>query len=209
MVSLADRTRSWETHPESVCTYTGNTPGGVSERYYDRRRVYDAQLGRFVIRDPVGYEGSPRSLYEYAGSVVTSASDPSGLGGDTSGVVTADDIRWCRDKCKRKGLEYLRVTKPIFDLWICKLYFRRCQCKPEEKEKKGGYWYCLPKIEVLQMNTWEDPETGETGEYQKKMTCELVGPPQRDHSRHCTYKCPDGTSRFREPTWMKGKKLGK
>ena len=64
MVSLADRTRSWETHPESVCTYTGNTPGGVSERNYYRHRTYDSQLGRFCSRDPVGYL-DPRKSYSY------------------------------------------------------------------------------------------------------------------------------------------------
>ncbi len=46
--------------------------------YYYRHRVYAAKLGRFVSRDPVGYE-SGISLYLYVGGLPTLSRDPSGL----------------------------------------------------------------------------------------------------------------------------------
>lgn len=50
---------------------------GVS---YYRARVFSAQLGRFVGRDPTLYWGGRKSLYQYVASKPLSAADPSGLG---------------------------------------------------------------------------------------------------------------------------------
>ena len=73
--------------------------------------------------------------------------------------------------------------------------------KPPTKPRKREY-YCPPKVVVHQCNTWVDPSTGETGDYAKTMTCDLVGPSLRNHPRHCTYSCPDGTSRFQASTLL-------
>jgi RHS repeat-associated protein len=46
--------------------------------YYYRWRYYDADMGRLIGRDPIGYSGGI-NLYEYVGDNPTNATDPSGL----------------------------------------------------------------------------------------------------------------------------------
>jgi RHS repeat-associated protein len=48
-------------------------------RYYYRNRLYSAQLGRFVSRDPLLYAGSKWNLYEYVRGMPTVSTDPKGL----------------------------------------------------------------------------------------------------------------------------------
>jgi RHS repeat-associated protein len=57
----------------------------TSQRYdpesgllYYKNRYYSTFFGRFMSRDPVGYEGSKWNLYEYVESRVTKLTDPSG-----------------------------------------------------------------------------------------------------------------------------------
>ncbi|HBO43766.1 MAG TPA: hypothetical protein DD670_07510 [Planctomycetaceae bacterium] len=40
---------------------------------------YNSSLGRFVSRDPIGYEGSKSNLYEYVGGRPVQDLDPEGL----------------------------------------------------------------------------------------------------------------------------------
>jgi len=47
--------------------------------YQFRHRYYHAQLGRFISRDPIGYDGGDANLYRYVGNRPTNAVDPSGL----------------------------------------------------------------------------------------------------------------------------------
>ncbi|MDZ7616745.1 MAG: RHS repeat-associated core domain-containing protein [Patescibacteria group bacterium] len=49
--------------------------------YYYRARMYDAELGRFVSRDPIGYEAGSMSLYEYVNASPLSRMDSSGKSG--------------------------------------------------------------------------------------------------------------------------------
>ncbi|HAC89070.1 MAG TPA: hypothetical protein DCF63_00335, partial [Planctomycetaceae bacterium] len=39
-------------------TYTGREWDGQVQLFHYRARMYDAQLGRFCSRDPIGFEGS-------------------------------------------------------------------------------------------------------------------------------------------------------
>lgn len=45
----------------------------------NRMRYLHLQLGRWLTRDPIGYDGSKWNLYEYVSSQVTVEKDPSGL----------------------------------------------------------------------------------------------------------------------------------
>ena len=47
--------------------------------YYYRARMYDAELGRFVGRDPIGYEAGDTSLYQYVHGKPIVGTDPTGL----------------------------------------------------------------------------------------------------------------------------------
>jgi RHS repeat-associated protein len=49
------------------------------ETYQLRRRTYDAQMGRFLSEDPLGFAGGDTNLYRYAENDPVNQSDPSGL----------------------------------------------------------------------------------------------------------------------------------
>lgn len=49
---------------------------------YIRARTYKPSLGRWLTRDPIGFEGSPYDLYEFCKSNVLNRKDPSGLNSD-------------------------------------------------------------------------------------------------------------------------------
>ncbi|WP_255534314.1 RHS repeat-associated core domain-containing protein [Thiohalobacter sp. COW1] len=80
-------------------TYVGQY--GVMEEaaglYYMRARYYDAEVGRFISEDPIGFEGG-LNLYAYVGGNPINAVDPSGecpwclgaiIGGISSGIGAA------------------------------------------------------------------------------------------------------------------------
>ncbi len=65
-------------------TYTGREWDNDIQQYHYRARVYDASLGKFCSRDPIGYEGGP-SVYLYVLGRVLGLVDPSGLKGFIDG----------------------------------------------------------------------------------------------------------------------------
>ena len=58
--------------------YTGREWDNVIGQYYYRARMYDAGLGRFCSRDPIGYR-SDALLYSYVKNAPTKYTDPYGL----------------------------------------------------------------------------------------------------------------------------------
>jgi RHS repeat-associated protein len=54
------------------------TSNATTQIYFYRARYYSPTLGRFISRDPIGYEDS-MNLYEYVGGEATDAVDPMGL----------------------------------------------------------------------------------------------------------------------------------
>ncbi|RCS43282.1 RHS repeat-associated core domain-containing protein [Bremerella cremea] len=60
---------------------------GFTARYFDEatglqyntNRWYNAQLGRWMSPDPIGFEAGDENLYRYVGNEVTVFTDPSGL----------------------------------------------------------------------------------------------------------------------------------
>jgi RHS repeat-associated protein len=59
-------------------TYTGREWDGVLGLYHYRARMYEATVGRFCSRDPIGYVDGP-SFYEFVGTKPTIRTDPSGF----------------------------------------------------------------------------------------------------------------------------------
>ena len=59
--------------------YTGRRLDPETGLQQSRYRYYHAQLGRFINRDPIGYDGSEYNLYEYVGGMPTGFVDPNGL----------------------------------------------------------------------------------------------------------------------------------
>ncbi|RCS44196.1 RHS repeat-associated core domain-containing protein [Bremerella cremea] len=60
---------------------------GFTARYFDEatglqyntNRWYNAELGRWMSQDPIGFEAGDENLYRYVGHEVTVFTDPSGL----------------------------------------------------------------------------------------------------------------------------------
>ncbi len=69
-------------------TYTGREYDAEIDLYYYRARFYDANLGRFVSQDPIGFAAGDPNLYRYVGNAPTSLKDPSGLFVETAMAAT-------------------------------------------------------------------------------------------------------------------------
>jgi len=59
-------------------SYTGREWDATVGLYHFRARWMSPKTGRFLGRDPIGYEGSPFDLYEYCDSSVLIYTDPTG-----------------------------------------------------------------------------------------------------------------------------------
>jgi RHS repeat-associated protein len=59
--------------------FTGRRYDPESGLYYYRNRYMSPDQGRFISRDPIGYQGGSVSLYEYVANRPSSLLDPSGL----------------------------------------------------------------------------------------------------------------------------------
>ena len=60
-------------------TYTGREYDQESGLYYYRARYYNANIGRFITQDPIGFAGGDVNLYSYVGQNPVNGVDPYGL----------------------------------------------------------------------------------------------------------------------------------
>jgi RHS repeat-associated protein len=60
-------------------TFTGREFDQETGLYYYRARYYDAKAGRFITKDPIGFDSGDYNLYVYVGNNPMNATDPSGL----------------------------------------------------------------------------------------------------------------------------------
>jgi RHS repeat-associated protein len=60
-------------------TYTGREYDRETGLYYYRARYYDAQIGRFITKDPIGFAGGDINLYRYVTNNPINWVDPWGL----------------------------------------------------------------------------------------------------------------------------------
>ncbi|WP_146586820.1 RHS repeat-associated core domain-containing protein [Posidoniimonas polymericola] len=87
--------------------YTGRRTDPETGLQLNRYRFYHQQLGRWVTRDPIGYDAGSNNLYEYVGGMPTYYVDPSGLrincanvgGSAGGGIVGSITISVCKDDC--------------------------------------------------------------------------------------------------------------
>ena len=59
--------------------YTGREYDGITGLYFYRARWYDAQVGRFISEDPIGFNGGDVNLFGYVNNNPLMFIDPSGL----------------------------------------------------------------------------------------------------------------------------------
>ncbi|HRS88498.1 MAG TPA: RHS repeat-associated core domain-containing protein [Smithellaceae bacterium] len=60
-------------------TYTAREFDPETGLYYYRARYYDAKVGRFITRDPIGFDGGDVNLYVYVKNNPVNWTDPNGL----------------------------------------------------------------------------------------------------------------------------------
>ena len=126
--------------------YTGRRLDPESGLQLNRYRYYHQQLGRWVSRDPIGYEGSEWSLYEYVQSHVPVSIDPIGL---KDSCVTCFWRRPHEDYYNEMiVVDGERVPKPrwVLSFTICvELDTSNC-AEPECESCKGA---AIPKIKFF------------------------------------------------------------
>ena len=134
--------------------FTGRWLDKSTNLYYYRARWYDAEDGRFVSKDPIGFDSGDWNLYRYVGNNSVNKVDEMGLqmfqewdptwpkkpstgqpnllGAPCKKIgakVKHKFFRKCRTKCKEKGWK-------LCEMWLyCQksLFFGKAHYKP-----KGG-----------------------------------------------------------------------
>ena len=66
--------------------------------YYYRARYYDADIGRFLSRDPIGFLAGDFNFYRYVGNNVVNRKDPFGLEEEDTSM-----LQWVRNQIPEKG----------------------------------------------------------------------------------------------------------
>lgn len=79
--------------------FTGREYDSETGMYFYRARYYDPKVGRFVTKDPIGFEGGDVNLYNYVFANPVNLNDPSGevaplaiIAGITAITMTAQSI---------------------------------------------------------------------------------------------------------------------
>jgi len=85
---------------DSVFAFAGREWDNDADLYYNRARWLDANLGRFISVDPLGFDAGDANLYRYAGNDPLNRFDPSGQS-------------WLSSIFKKVGREIGRVVEDI------------------------------------------------------------------------------------------------
>ncbi len=81
-------------------TYTGREWDKELGLYYYRARYYDPAIGRFISKDPIGFNGGDVNLYRYVGNGPVNAIDPYG-----ESPLSCLKCFYYMSKCAQEGLE--------------------------------------------------------------------------------------------------------
>ena len=94
--------------------------GRWNRETHGRHRDYSPTLGRFIERDPIGFEASDNNWYRFVANGPTGRTDPSGLA--PARVVAA-----CEAYCKALGKVLDRVVEQWYSTQWCRAY--KCVCR--------------------------------------------------------------------------------
>jgi RHS repeat-associated protein len=136
--------------------YTGREWDDVLLMYHYRARMYDAELGRFCSKDPIGYHASPNPYLAFSCAPPNSV-DPDGtidFNPNDGPSATPDDIKRCTENCKQQGKLLKSVVKRYIPVGaiVCsnyKLWFRTCICKPRPDNNDKCYFeymWCIDGV---------------------------------------------------------------
>ena len=90
--------------------YTGRRIDPATGLQLNRNRFYHQQLGRWVSRDPIGYEAGDLNLYGYVGGMPLTNSDPFGENSYDAVCKKKPDKDDC-NKAKKLLTQYERIAK--------------------------------------------------------------------------------------------------
>jgi RHS repeat-associated protein len=100
--------------------FTGREMDSVTGLQYNRARYYDAATGRWLSKDPLGFEPGDLNLYRYAGNDSTNVTDPAGRDPWDSqaekvpaDIVFFDEILFFFDQKNDTTLERLKGIKDL------------------------------------------------------------------------------------------------
>lgn len=124
-------------------TYTGREWDPETGLYYYNARYYDPIVGRFISKDPIGFDGGDVNLYAYVGNNITNFTDPTGLTKSDPwyGYNNKDFQRWFHRCWKEKGGPRVTPEEDIAEAyaeWLSRGAPKdgRCWGKPPECEDK-------------------------------------------------------------------------
>jgi RHS repeat-associated protein len=96
-------------------TYTGREYDHATEMYFYRARYYDPKVGRFVTKDPIGFDGGDVNLYAYVSNDPINWIDPDGLSSlvynSSDGTLTIYSKQGCKVKQCKAGNNTTRKSK--------------------------------------------------------------------------------------------------
>ena len=106
---------------DKVYSYTGREWDAEAGLYYYRARFYDPEVGRFISKDPIGFDGGDVNLYSYVGQNPVNFVDPNGkfrIQITFARMVVVSIIgaaKYCYDqyKCFKATAEANKVAKKI------------------------------------------------------------------------------------------------
>lgn len=124
-------------------TYTGREYDSETGMYFYRARYYDPKVGRFVTKDPIGFDGGDYTLYVYVSNNPINKKDPTGL--------FSIEGNCCKKKDEMKSSiqnACNALSSIITDPDLRKCIQKRCDkgtiiCKNDCKSGVAGYnrWY--------------------------------------------------------------------
>ena len=161
--------------------YTGRKRDLKTLFYYYRNRYYHAELGRFFSRDPIGYGGSARNLYQYVTSRPLSAVDPLGMA-DPALLANKAIFLKSPQVTAKQGLTFKigwfldgRVNSVFFQ--AAHIWKRGYDGAGNQIGIRDQYTYDISKPVVIQVT---DKETGKVVQEYTYMHDEHAGNLQRD-----------------------------
>ena len=112
-------------------TYTGREWDKETGLYYYRARYYDPMEGRFISKDPIGFDGGDFVLYGYVRNKPINHKDPKGL------ELSKDDPKYCSEQYYKDRLKCLcKYLFNIKELIVClgKAYLKEVDCFAKQLE---------------------------------------------------------------------------
>jgi len=119
---------------------------GKSRGHWNRdahflHRDYSPTLGRFIERDPIGFEAGDNNWYRFVKNQSSSQTDPSGLQAEPPARVRT----YCKLYCQDLGTTLYKVVERWYSTARCRAW--QCICRATEATRKNcSFWRETPIV---------------------------------------------------------------